>query len=48
MRQLYRKPANRPRMSFGKIAKALDAEGLKPRLAERWASMTVRNILLRG
>ena len=48
MKQLYRKPANRPRLSYGRIAKALDAEGLKPRLAERWSSMAVRNILLRG
>ncbi len=33
--------------SYRAIAAALDSEGLRPRRAERWSSMSVRNVALR-
>jgi hypothetical protein len=34
--------------SLRSIAAALDAEGRRPRRAERWSAPVVRNILMRG
>lgn len=34
-------------MSYRQIATALDGQGIKPRLAQKWSSMTVRNIAVR-
>ena len=33
--------------SYRQVAAALDAEGLRPRRAERWSAMAVRNVAVR-
>lgn len=46
MRQLARKPIGKPRrMSFAKIAAALDSEGLASRSGKPWTASAVRQIL---
>lgn len=46
MRQLRRKPIGKPkRMSFAKIAAALQADGLPTRTGKPWAASSVRDIL---
>ena len=48
MRQLRRKPIGKARrMSFAKIASELDRLGIPPRLGDKWAASTVRDILNR-
>ncbi|KKM08087.1 hypothetical protein LCGC14_1727440, partial [marine sediment metagenome] len=44
---MYRKPRGRPRLTYGKIAKKLNATVLKPRRAAQWTSHLVRNVILR-
>lgn len=35
-------------LGYHRIAGALDAEGIKPKRAERWSAATVRNVLIRA
>jgi len=48
MRSLHRKPRNRPRRSFGDIAKELNAQGFSTRYGKPWLASTVWKILARG
>lgn len=47
IRQLYRKPRGRPRLSVARIAEALNVEGHPTRMGEPWAPRTVYGILQR-
>ena len=47
MRQLYRKRPKRKRLSFGKIARTLDAEERPTRTGARWSRQAVAKMLLR-
>jgi DNA invertase Pin-like site-specific DNA recombinase len=48
MRELYRKPRGGERKSFGKIAAALNAEGLPSRSGRPWSRSSVHAILTRS
>ena len=48
IRSLWRKPRNRPRRSFGEIARTLNAEGHPTRSGKPWNPGTVRGIIARG
>jgi recombinase len=47
IRQLYRKPRGRERLSYGAIAEALNVERLPTRTGKAWRAGTVRRILKR-
>lgn len=48
MHELRRKPRGKDAMSYGKIAKTLDAEGRLSRSGKPWTTQSVRIILTRG
>ena len=47
IRQLMRKPRNNKRLSYGKVAATLNAEGHQTRLGRPWKRGTVWNICKR-
>jgi site-specific DNA recombinase len=47
IRDLHRKPKGKKRMSYQKIADALNSQGIKPRAAGQWEAKTVYNIINR-
>jgi DNA invertase Pin-like site-specific DNA recombinase len=47
IQSLYRKPKGKKRMSYRKIAEALNARNVKPRNADKWNAMTVYNVVHR-